>query len=145
MRGLVAGAARVGWWGSLASGWGARVVVAVGAVFVLAAGWPGTALAGSSAPSVPAGYEIAKQNACLGCHTVDRKLVGPAFRDIAAKYKGDAGAQGRLEKKVREGGAGVWGVIPMPSHPRMSDGDIRIVVAWVLAGATTSEGGSSPK
>jgi cytochrome c len=92
----------------------------------------------ASAASAPAGYEIAKQNACLGCHTVDRKLVGPAFRDIAAKYKGDAGAQARLEKKVRDGGSGVWGVIPMPSHPRMSDGDIRTVVAWVLAGAPPS-------
>jgi len=117
----------------------------MGAVVVSVAGWPGAAWADSSAASALAGYEIAKQNACLGCHTVDRKLVGPAFRDIAAKYKGDVGAQGRLEKKVRDGGAGVWGVIPMPSHPRMSDGDIRTVVAWVLAGATTSEGGSAPK
>ena len=112
----------------------AAAVVAVGAVMTIAAGWPGVA----SAASAPAGYEIAKQNACLGCHTVDRKLVGPAFRDVAAKYKGDAKAQVRLEKKVRDGGAGVWGVIPMPSHPRMSDGDIRTVVAWVLAGAPTS-------
>jgi cytochrome c len=103
-------------------------------VVVAAAAWPGAA----SAASAPAGYEIAQKNACLGCHTVDRKLVGPAFRDIAAKYKGDAGAQARLEKKVRDGGSGVWGVIPMPSHPRMSDGDIRTVVAWVLAGAPTS-------
>jgi cytochrome c len=110
------------------------VAALAGAVVVVAAGWPGAA----SAASAPAGYEIAKQNACLGCHTVDRKLVGPAFRDIAGKYKGDAGAQARLEKKVRDGGAGVWGVIPMPSHPRMSDGDIRTVVAWVLAGAPTS-------
>lgn len=114
----------------------ARVGVAAlaGAVVVAAAAWPGAA----SAASAPAGYEIAQKNACLGCHTVDRKLVGPAFRDIAAKYKGDAGAQARLEKKVRDGGSGVWGVIPMPSHPRMSDGDIRTVVAWVLAGAPTS-------
>ncbi|PMS13370.1 cytochrome C, partial [Trinickia dabaoshanensis] len=92
---------------------------------------------GAFAASSPAGYEIAKQNACLGCHTVDRKLVGPAFRDIAAKYKGDSQAQARLEKKVKDGGAGVWGVIPMPSHPRMSDADIHTVVGWVLAGAPT--------
>jgi cytochrome c len=111
----------------------------IGAVIGLAAGWPGAARADSSTALAPGGYEIAKQNACLGCHTVDRKLVGPAFRDIAAKYKGDAGAQARLEKKVREGGAGVWGVIPMPSHPRMSDGEIRTVVAWVLAGAPSAK------
>ena len=108
-------------------------VAAAGVAVACVAGWPGLA----SAASGPAGYEIAKQNACLGCHTVDRKLVGPAFRDIAAKYKGDGGAQARLEKKVRDGGSGVWGVIPMPSHPRMSDGDIHTVVAWVLAGAPT--------
>ena len=119
--------------------------IAIGAVIVSVTGWPGAAWAGSSTASPPAGYEIAKQNACLGCHTVDRKLVGPAFRDIAAKYKGDAGAQARLEKKVRDGGAGVWGVIPMPSHPRMTDGDIRTVVAWVLAGAATSEAASAAK
>jgi cytochrome c len=81
----------------------------------------------------------------LGCHTVDRKLVGPAFRDIAAKYRGEPGAQGRLETKVKDGGSGVWGVIPMPSHPRMSEGDIRTVVAWVLAGAVTSEAASAAK
>ena len=112
--------------------WGGGVLV--GAVVMVAV------LAGSTealAASPPAGYEIAKQNACLGCHTVDRKLVGPAFRDIAAKYKGDSQAQARLEKKVKDGGSGVWGVIPMPSHPRMSDADIHTVVGWVLAGAPT--------
>jgi cytochrome c len=123
------------------SGWGLRGVLAMGAVV----GFAAMALPGAAAASEPAGYAIAKQHACLGCHTVDRKLVGPAFRDIAAKYKGDAAAQGRLEKKVKDGGAGVWGVIPMPSHPRMSDGDIRTVVAWVLAGAVTSEGASAAK
>ena len=123
-----------------------RGLLAMGAVVgFAAAGLPGAAWASAAAGAVPAGYAIAKQHACLGCHTVDRKLVGPAFRDIAAKYKGDAGAQGRLEKKVRDGGAGVWGVIPMPSHPRMSDGDIRTVVAWVLAGAVTSEAPSAAK
>ena len=113
------------------------VVLAAGAVGL--SGWSGGALAASSSP---AGFEIAKQNACLGCHAVDRKLVGPGFRDIAGKYKGDAQAQARLEKKVREGGSGVWGVIPMPSHPRMSDADIHTVVTWVLAGAATT---SAPK
>ncbi|WP_430365055.1 c-type cytochrome [Trinickia sp. NRRL B-1857] len=110
---------------------GMAAVVAV----VLGAGvWSEGALAASS----PAGFDIATKNACLGCHAVDRKLVGPAFRDIAAKYKGDAQAQARLEKKVRDGGSGVWGVIPMPSHPRMSDADIHTVVGWVLAGAPTT-------
>ncbi|WP_116138278.1 c-type cytochrome [Trinickia diaoshuihuensis] len=111
----------------------AAVVFAAGVVG--AGGWSSSVLAASSSP---AGFEIAKQNACLGCHAVDRKLVGPGFRDIASKYKGDGQAQARLEKKVKDGGSGVWGVIPMPSHPRMSDADIHTVVAWVLAGAATT-------
>lgn len=78
---------------------------------------------------------IARSNACMGCHAVDRKLVGPSFQQIAAKYKGDSQAPARLEAKVRNGGSGVWGVIPMPSHPSMSSADIQKVVAWILAGA----------
>jgi cytochrome c len=107
--------------------------VAMGVMSMVAVGWSTAAFAAAA----PAGYAIAKQHACLGCHAVDRKLVGPAFRDIAAKYKGDAQAANRLETKVRDGGAGVWGVIPMPSHPRMSDADIHTVVGWVLSGAPT--------
>jgi cytochrome c len=77
---------------------------------------------------------IARANACMGCHAVDRKLVGPSFRQIAAKYQGDAQAPARLDAKVRNGGSGVWGVIPMPSHPSMSSADIGTVVGWILAG-----------
>lgn len=78
---------------------------------------------------------IARRNACMGCHAVDRKLVGPSFQQIAEKYKGDASAPGKLALKVKNGGAGVWGAIPMPSHPAMNSGDIQTVVSWVLAGA----------
>ncbi|WP_409021189.1 c-type cytochrome [Caballeronia sp. LZ032] len=78
---------------------------------------------------------IARSNACMGCHAVDRKLVGPSFQQVAEKYKGQPQASVQLEKKVKNGGAGVWGSIPMPSHPRMNDADIKTVVAWVLAGA----------
>lgn len=80
---------------------------------------------------------IARGNACMGCHAVDRKLVGPSFQQIAEKYKGDAQAPAKLALKVKKGGAGVWGSIPMPSHPAMSDADVKTVVAWVLAGAPT--------
>ena len=78
---------------------------------------------------------IANQNACMGCHAVDRKLVGPAYQDVAAKYKGDAGAQAKLIKKVREGGMGNWGQIPMPANPKIADTDLKTVIDWVLAGA----------
>jgi cytochrome c len=78
---------------------------------------------------------IARSNACMGCHAVDRKLVGPSFQQVAEKYKGDAQAPAKLALKVKNGGSGVWGSIPMPSHPRMNDADVKTVVAWVLAGA----------
>jgi len=78
---------------------------------------------------------IARKNACMGCHAVDRKLVGPSFQQIAGKYKGDAQAQTRLETKVRDGGSGVWGALPMPSHRSMSGADIKTVVGWILAGS----------
>jgi cytochrome c len=79
------------------------------------------------------GARIASANACMGCHAVDRKLVGPSFREIAARYGHDPQALQKLSAKVRNGGSGTWGVIPMPSHPGMSDADIRTVVNWVLS------------
>ncbi|WP_091993847.1 c-type cytochrome [Paraburkholderia lycopersici] len=100
----------------------------------------GLAVGGFASPvfaAVSDGMAVAQANACMGCHAVDRKLVGPSFKDVAAKYKGDAAAQAKLEKKVRDGGAGVWGAIPMPSHPGMSAADIHTVVTWVLAGASS--------
>jgi cytochrome c len=87
------------------------------------------------AADAPRGQNIANANACMGCHAVDRKLVGPSFQQIAAKYKGDAQAPAKLARKVKDGGSGVWGMIPMPAHQSMSDADIRSVVDWVLAGA----------
>lgn len=81
------------------------------------------------------GLKVARSNACMGCNAVDRKLVGPSFHDVAERYKTDPQAVAKLSKKVKEGGAGAWGAIPMPAHPRMSDADIRSVVEWVRAGA----------
>ena len=91
--------------------------------------------AAAHADGTPRGQTIASSNACMGCHAVDRKLVGPSFQQIAAKYKGDPQAPVKLALKVRNGGSGVWGAIPMPAHPAMTDADIRTVVDWVLAGA----------
>ncbi|HEX7933719.1 MAG TPA: c-type cytochrome [Paraburkholderia sp.] len=87
------------------------------------------------AADAPRGQRIANANACMGCHAVDRKLVGPSFQQIAARYKGDAQALAKLTRKVKGGGSGVWGMIPMPAHQSMSNADIRTVVDWVLAGA----------
>jgi cytochrome c len=81
------------------------------------------------------GKAIAGKNACLGCHAVDKKLVGPAYQDVAAKYKGQPDAVAKLMKKVKAGGSGVWGPVPMPANPGLSDADLKTVVEWVLAGA----------
>ena len=80
------------------------------------------------------GETLAKNNNCLTCHAIDKKTLGPSFKDVAAKYKDDKGAQASLEKKVRGGGAGVWGKMPMPATAMsVSDGDIKEIVRWVLS------------
>ena len=80
------------------------------------------------------GGAMFKQNNCSACHAATGKSVGPALADIAAKYKGDKGAQARLEAKTRNGGAGSFGTMPMPATARsVSDGDIKTMVAWVLS------------
>ena len=73
---------------------------------------------------------------CMACHAKDKKIVGPSFKDIAAKYKGQGDAVAKLSDKVRKGGAGVWGPIPMPPNPadKINDGDLKDVVGWILKG-----------
>lgn len=87
-----------------------------------------------SAPAM-ADLALAKKSNCMSCHTVDKKLVGPAYKDVAAKYKGDAGAVKMLAEKVKKGGKGVWGAIPMPPNAAIKDADIEKLVKWVLDGA----------
>ncbi|ANQ86105.1 c-type cytochrome [Azoarcus olearius] len=84
-----------------------------------------------------ASIDLAKKARCVACHAVDKKMVGPAYRDVAAKYQGQADAPAKLFAKVREGGAGVWGQIPMtPNDPeKISDADLKAVIAWILSGA----------
>jgi sulfite dehydrogenase len=76
--------------------------------------------------------QLLNKNACLGCHAVEKQVVGPAFRDVAARYKGNAAAPAALAKKVKEGGQGVWGQVPMPPNPGLSDADAKLMVEWVL-------------
>lgn len=85
---------------------------------------------------VSTGYaseELAQSSNCLACHNVDQKLVGPSFKEIAAKYSGDATAVETLVDKVKNGGGGVWGQIPMPPNPGISDDDAKALVEWVLS------------
>lgn len=77
--------------------------------------------------------ELAKKYMCLTCHTVDKKLVGPSYHDVAVKYKGDKGAEAKLVEKVKKGGAGVWGQIPMPPNDKVPDADLKALVKWVLS------------
>jgi cytochrome c len=77
--------------------------------------------------------ELAKAKNCLACHAVDKKLVGPAYKDVAKKYENDKDAATRLAKKVREGGVGVWGQIPMPANPQVSEAESLQLVKWVLS------------
>ena len=77
--------------------------------------------------------ELAQKAGCTACHTVDKKLVGPAYKEVSAKYKGNAKAQAMLEEKVKKGGVGVWGQIPMPPNTQVSDADVKKLVAWVLS------------
>lgn len=76
--------------------------------------------------------ELAKAKNCYACHSLDKKLVGPAFKDIGAKYKGNKDAQATLAKKVIGGGGGVWGPIPMPPNPVKED-EAKLLVEWILS------------
>ena len=77
---------------------------------------------------------LAKKSGCLACHGVGKKVLGPSFKDVAAKYKGDKSAQGKLVAKVKAGGSGVWGAMLMPANsPQVKDGDIKSIVKWVLS------------
>src|SRR5262245_9477529 len=74
---------------------------------------------------------MAKYN-CQACHAVDKKLVGPAYKDVAAKYAGDSAAPAKLQQKVKAGSSGVWGPVPMPPN-NVPDADLKTLVAWILA------------
>jgi len=84
-----------------------------------------------AAPAM-ANEELAKKHACTACHAVDKKVVGPAFKEVAAKYKGNAKAEAMLVDKVKKGGVGVWGQVPMPPNASVPDADVKALVKWVL-------------
>lgn len=78
------------------------------------------------------GIALAKKRSCLACHMVDKKIVGPAWRDVAAKYRGDIGAQARLEAKISKGGSGVWGSMAMPAQPQVTADERTLLVRFIL-------------
>ena len=91
-------------------------------------------LAAGVAVSTPALADLALATSknCMACHAVDKKLVGPSYKDVAAKYAGQADATDKLTAKVLKGGAGVWGPVPMPANPQVSADDAKKLVAWIL-------------
>ena len=89
------------------------------------------AMAAISAPAM-ADEALAKSKNCMACHAVDKKLVGPAYKDIAKKYAGDAKAVDMLAAKIIKGGSGVWGAIPMPANPQVSEADAKKLASWVM-------------
>lgn len=76
---------------------------------------------------------LAKKNNCLTCHAIDKKVIGPSFKEIAAKYKGDKSAEGRLVEKLKKGSRGVWGAMPMPPNPQLKTEDGNALVQWILS------------
>ncbi|MCA6217631.1 c-type cytochrome [Ideonella sp. B7] len=87
---------------------------------------------GPAALAAPAGAELATRKNCLACHAVDRKLVGPSYQDVAARYAGQKDVVSRLAEKIQKGGAGAWGPVPMPANP-VTPEEAKALATWVLS------------
>ena len=88
-------------------------------------------LALAAAPAF-ANPQLAQQKNCMACHATDKKLVGPSYKDVAAKYAGQKDAVDKLTQKVMKGGSGVWGAVPMPANPQVTEAEAKQLVQWVL-------------
>ncbi|HYX64588.1 MAG TPA: c-type cytochrome [Burkholderiales bacterium] len=89
--------------------------------------------AGTLVSAADAQEDLAKKDNCFACHAVDKKVVGPAYKDVAAKYRNDPKAAEKLFEKVKKGGSGVWGPVPMPPNAAVPDADIHKLVSWILS------------
>jgi cytochrome c len=96
--------------------------------FILAA----VGVAVACAPAF-ANEELATKNGCMACHAIDKRVVGPSYKEVAAKYRGDKSAEAKLIDKVKKGGVGVWGQVPMPPNTLVKDEDVKALVKWVLS------------
>lgn len=86
-----------------------------------------------ASPAVLANAELAQKKSCMACHATDKKLVGPSFKDVAAKYAADKTAAAKLATKIQKGGAGAWGQVPMPANPQVNDAEAKQLAEWVLS------------
>ena len=90
---------------------------------------------GAHAADAAAAKALASKSACMACHAVDKKLVGPAFKDVAAKHKGQADALEKVAARIKSGGSGLYGPVPMPPQASLKDDELKLLAGWVLAGA----------
>jgi cytochrome c len=93
---------------------------------------PATAPPAAIAPAAMTPAGLAKRKACLGCHAVEQRIVGPAFRDVASRYRSEPGAEAKLLEKLQRGGGGAWGPIAMPPNPDLAEADAKVLLEWVL-------------
>jgi len=93
----------------------------------------GIALGALVSNAALANADLAKAKNCMACHSVSSKVVGPAFKDVAAKYAGQKDAEDKLTRKVLKGGSGVWGAVPMPANAQVNEAEARTLVKWVLS------------
>jgi cytochrome c len=93
----------------------------------------GVALGAALVSPAFANADLAQKKNCLACHAVDKKVIGPAYKDVAAKYTGQKDAADKLAQKIMKGGSGVWGAVPMPANPQVSDAEAKQLAAWVLS------------
>jgi cytochrome c len=91
--------------------------------------------AGAHAVDAAAAKALASKSACLACHAADKKLVGPSYKDVAAKHQGQADALEKVAARIKSGGSGMYGPVPMPAQPNLKDDELKLLAAWVLAGA----------
>ena len=89
-------------------------------------------LAAAAAGPAFADADLAQKKNCMACHAVDKKLVGPAYKEVAAKYAGQKDAADKLVQKVLKGGAGVWGPVPMPANAQVNEAEAKTLVTWIL-------------
>ncbi|HEV8313477.1 MAG TPA: c-type cytochrome [Burkholderiaceae bacterium] len=77
--------------------------------------------------------DLAQKKNCMACHAIDKKVVGPAYKDVAAKYAGQKDAAAKLAEKIQKGGSGVWGPVPMPANTQVNEAEAKQLAAWVLS------------
>jgi len=102
-------------------------------IYFIAASMLALSFSGMGTSSAWADQALATSKNCLACHAIDRKVVGPSFKDVSAKYANDKSAQDKLAHKIVKGGVGAWGAVPMPANPQVSEAESKRLASWVLS------------